>query len=132
MNFKKYLEKPHRKNSNFLLSPYFVSDKIQKEKEEEINKRTLEAIVTMRETIENEEKEEVIQQEKEIERIKTEDVFDAIEAKKEIDELDDLNLLLEDVIEYSSIDNVTEETFEKYITGIHLENIEEENKKIIK
>ena len=114
------------------MSPYFVSDKIQKEKEEEINKRTLEAIVTMRETIENEEKEEVIQQEKEIERIKTEDVFDAIEAKKEIDELDDLNLLLEDVIEYSSIDNVTEETFEKYITGIHLENIEEENKKIIK
>ena len=132
MDFKKYLEKPNRKNSNFLLSPYFVSDKIQNEKEEEINKRTLEAIVTMRETIENEEKQEKIQQEKEIEKIKTEDVFDTIEAKKEMDEIDDLNLLLEDVIEYSSIDNVTEETIEKYITGIHLENIEEENKKIIK
>ena len=128
MNFKKYLEKPHRKNSNFLLSPYFVSDKIQKEKEEEINKRTLQAIVTMRETIENEEKEEMIQQEKEIERIKTEDVFDAIEPKKEIDEIDDLNLLLEDVIEYSSIDTITEENIEKYIAGINLENIEENTK----
>lgn len=130
MNFKKYLEKPDRKNSNFLLSPYFVSDKIQQEKEEEINKRTLEAIVTMRETIENEEKEEKFQQEKELEKIKTEDVFDTIEPKKEIYEIDDLNILLQDAIEYSSIDTLTEENIQKYISGIQLENIDEENKKV--
>ena len=69
MDFKKYLENPERKNSNFLLSPYFVSDKIQQEKEEEINKRTLEAIVTIRETSENKQKEEKLQQEKKLERI---------------------------------------------------------------
>lgn len=127
MDFKKYLEKPQRKNSNFLLSPYFVSDKIQQEKEEEINKRTLEAIVTIRETIETEQKEEKLQQEKKIERIKTEDLYDTIEPKKE---MDDLNILFHDVIEYSSIDSVTEENIEKYISGIHLDDIEEENKKV--
>ena len=127
MDFKKYLEKPQRKNSNFLLSPYFVSDKIQQEKEEEINKRTLEAIVTIRETIETEQKEKKLQQEKKIERIKTEDLYDTIEPKKE---MDDLNILFHDVIEYSSIDSVTEENIEKYISGIHLDDIEEENKKV--
>lgn len=130
MNFKKYLENPHKKNSNFLLSPYFVSDKIQQEKEEEINKRTLEAIVTMRETIENEEKEEKLKQEEELEKIKTEDVFDTIKPKKEIDEIDDLNILLEEVIEYSNINNVNEKTIGKYITGTQLKNIDEENKKV--
>jgi hypothetical protein len=127
MNFKKYLENPHKKNSNFLLSPYFVSDKIQQEKEEEINKRTLEAIVTMRETIENEEKEEKLKQEKELEKIKTEDVFDTIKPKKEIDEIDDLNILLHDVIQYNKIDTITYKKIEKYV---NIENIEEENKKV--
>ena len=47
----------------------------------------------MRETIENEEKEEKLKQEEELEKIKTEDVFDTIKPKKEIDEIDDLNIL---------------------------------------
>jgi hypothetical protein len=130
MNFKKYLEKPHKKNSNFLLSPYFVNDKIQKEKEEEINKKTLEAIVILRESIENEEKEEKIQQEKELEKIKTEDIFNIVEPKKEMDKLEDLNILLQDVIEYSNIDSIIDKKIEKYMNIAKLENIEEENKKI--
>lgn len=127
MDFKKYLENPERKNSNFLLSPYFVSDKIQQEKEEEINKRTLEAIVTIRETSENKQKEEKLQQEKKLERIKTEDVFDTIEPKEE---MEDLNIFLQDVIESRSIDNLINKNNEKYISGIHLDDIEEENKKV--
>ena len=107
MNFKKYLEQPDKKNSNFLLSPYFVNDKLKKERSEK-NKKIIDEVNKIQEIFYIEEQEKKAQEDKnhneEIEKIKTNDVFKIITPEKQIDYIEELNNVSTDEIDSTIFD----------------------------